>query len=92
MYERVDRVHRWLFIGFVVGFVVLVVVLYGWHLVRHYTSERDCTIFKGECPNGHYCGVNGKCQLGKENDSCFLGLAQCQNPYNCYPDFKCHRF
>lgn len=84
----VDNTHRVLF----VVFMLVMILLYGWFMYKHFSNERDCTVFKGQCGQGQYCGVSGKCQDGKEGDSCFLGLAQCQRPFNCYPDFKCHKF
>jgi hypothetical protein len=82
-----------LYKNFLIGFSIFLIILYAAHLVRHYTvKNKECTILKGQCPENKYCGINGTCVEGNENESCFLGLAQCKRPFNCYPDFKCHKF
>lgn len=86
--NTLDNIHRYIFFGL----VILLTIIYLPHLLKHYTSKtKKCSVLKGECPNNMYCGMNGECVEGNENDSCFLGLAQCKRPYNCLPDFKCHR-
>jgi hypothetical protein len=84
----IDSLHKYFFIVF----MFILAIVYLPPLFQHYTQPKECTIMKGQCKNNQYCGINGKCVEGKEGDSCFLGLAQCQRPFNCMPDFKCHRF
>ena len=89
MLKKLDNIHRIIFIVllFILGIIYLP------PLIKHYLLEKkECSILKGQCPNGTYCGINGKCVEGNENDSCTLGLAQCKRPFNCLPDFKCHKY
>ena len=87
--QKLDNIHRYVFFGF----LLLLAILYIPPLVKHYTlKSKKCSILKGECPNGAYCSVDGECVEGNEGQSCFLGLAQCKRPFNCLPDFKCHKF
>jgi hypothetical protein len=88
-YINLDNIHKYIFFGF----VLLLLILYLPPLIRHYLiNNKECSILKGTCPTGKYCNLDGKCVEGNENDTCFLGLAQCKRPFNCLPDFKCHKF
>ncbi len=84
----INKINRIFFI-----FFIIILLLYGFFILKHfYNYNRKCTIFTGQCGNNTYCSINGKCVEGNEGDSCFLGLAQCKRPFNCYPNFKCTRF
>jgi hypothetical protein len=86
---NIDIFHKSVF----VIFITILIVLYGFYIIKHILNQnKRCIIFKGQCPNGKYCGIDGNCVVGDLGDSCFLGLAQCKRPYNCYPNFKCNKF